>query len=447
MIVIDNCEIITGDGHTRYPLGYVVISDGQIKEIGQGRFDGALDEMGTLIDGQGATAFPGLINAHAHGCRSGPLMPSGSPPMSLSEITYQKTRHLLGGTTTLVNVCGLSLPSDQPERDSHPIDVHWTTAHTDACLAAALAVDGRGLSPLHRKTTIEAAIEAGAVGLGEGGGGQTLGGGAQDYLFIPRAILKATGVKIDAQAARALKVMVLGRDLKGKGAASWLEFVNVCATLGLTRKHNPRFVADVIATQVMSSVEKGLEGLGELGHWSSRTGLPALVHTAAPSAQTIISLARANKKARLIAAHCNHPSFTPQEAVEVATRLKELGVTIEACTLDTITTQWRNMAQNLDALVDAGLVDILSTDYAGGHWDGILEAVHRMKILDQMDISKAIALATGNVARCFPAFADRGTLTVGKRGDIVIADTKNLARVRHVLVGGKLVVRDGTITE
>src|SRR5690606_24228723 len=106
-----------------------------------------------------------------------------------------------------------------------------------------------------------------------------------------------------------------------------------------------------------------------------------------------------------------------------------------------------NLAQNLDALVEAGLVDILSTDYSGGHWDGILEAVHRMKLLNQMSMPEAIALATGNVARCFPAFADRGTLAVGKRGDIIIADTKNLARVRHVLIGGKLVVRDGTITQ
>ena len=53
-------------------------------------------------------------------------------------------------------------------------------------------------------------VEAGAVALGEAGGGQTLGGGAQDYRFIPEAILSATGVLIRPAEARTLKEAVVG---------------------------------------------------------------------------------------------------------------------------------------------------------------------------------------------------------------------------------------------
>jgi alpha-D-ribose 1-methylphosphonate 5-triphosphate diphosphatase PhnM len=55
-------------------------------------------------------------------------------------------------------------------------------------------------------------------------------------------------------------------------------------------------------------------------------------------------------------------------------------------------------------------------------------------------------LGTGRVARAFPEMAsDRGVLQKGLRGDITIADSHNLGRVRHVLVKGKLVVFNGAL--
>ncbi|SDH13784.1 Imidazolonepropionase [Pelagibacterium luteolum] len=443
-LIIDNCAIITGDGHSHFPLGYLEIKDGHISEIGSGRYEHAPPDEAILFDAQGAMTLPGVINAHAHGCMSGPLMPSGSISSRDHDIEYQKNRHLLGGTTTLLNVCGFSLSRSRAER-THPIDVRWTSAHTPASKAAALAVDGTGLLAEHLSASITTAIEQGAVGLGEGGGGQTLGGGAQDYKFIPAAILKHTGVSLDAHTAGRLKNMLFGRDLMGKDRAPWSDFVTLCEQLGLVETHDAHSIAAVMSSTVLPSVGKALKGLEELAHWSSKTGLPALLHTAAPSARAVVDLAQKYPEACLIAAHCNHPSFTPQESVQLATELKSLGVAIEACTLDTITTRWRNSADNLDALVNAGLVDILSTDYAGGHWDGLLEAIHRIVRLGQMAMAEAVALATGNVARLFPDFADRGQLTIGKRADVVIADSRNLGRVRHVLIGGKIVVRDGIV--
>ena len=59
--------------------------------------------------------------------------------------------------------------------------------------------------------TAEIMLEDGAVCIGEVGGGHTLGGGGQDYLYIPRAVKNETGRDIDYLQARAMKLSVLGR--------------------------------------------------------------------------------------------------------------------------------------------------------------------------------------------------------------------------------------------
>lgn len=398
------------------------------------------------LDAGGAISFPGLINGHAHGCVYGPAMPSGSKPFMPADVGYFRNRHLLGGTTTLLNVCGLSLPNeiDYP-RASHPLRVFATTAHTVHSIGAALEIDGSGLGPSHLIMSAEKAIAKGAIALGEGGGGQTLGGGAQDYGFLPKAILETTGVLVDARNARRLKELVLGRTLKPPEFPLDTQFVALCDELGLLNQSTAEAVAGAIAGSVMKPVRKALLGLEELAEVSSRTGLPAILHNAAPSAEHILALARTMPSARLIAAHCNHPSFTPEEAVATARQLREAGVVIDVSTLDCISTHWRNTAENLDALISEGLVDTLSTDFAGGHWDGILEAVHRITVAGQLSAPKAIALATANVASLFGAFQDAGRLGVGKRADITIADPLNVSRVRHVVIGGKAVVRDAAI--
>jgi len=145
-----------------------------------------------------------------------------------------------------------------------------------------------------------------------------------------------------------------------------------------------------------------------------------------------------------VAAHANHPSFRPDECVASARELKKRGVVIDVSTLDCITTRWRNDATNIDLLVREGLVDTLSTDFAGGDWDSILAAINRMVQREQTTLPGAIALATGNVARIFPEFAgDRGILAPGKRADVAIVESHNLARVRHLMINGRFAVWNG----
>jgi imidazolonepropionase-like amidohydrolase len=174
--------------------------------------------------------------------------------------------------------------------------------------------------------------------------------------------------------------------------------------------------------------------------------MPAIFHNAAPTAAQLIALAGTFPRARMVAGHSNHPSFTRAEAVDTAAALRALGVGIDVSTLDCISTRWRNGPDNLDCLVGAGLVDTISTDFGGGDWDTILEAIHRMICRKLLTPAAAIAKATGNVARIFPELAgDRGLIASGKRADIVISQSHNLGRVRHVICRGRIVVKNGNI--
>lgn len=445
-LVIANTAIVTGDGTTIHPMGHIGIGDGRIVALSLG--SDQLPREGTpVLDVGGATSFPGVINSHAHGCAFGPVMPSGSQPFPPQDVRYFRNRHLLSGTTTLLNVCGLCLPNElaDPLGAPHPLRVFSTTAHSPSSKAAAFEVDGSGLGAWHLALSAEEGIAQGAVALGEGGGGQTLGGGAQDYAFLPRAIAQVTGVRVNAREAKRLKEVLLGRSLQELQSSPNAQFITLCDELGLLEHASADTIAKAIATSVLKPMANAVLGLGELAALSARTGLPAILHNALPSAHHILNLARGFPAARLIAAHSNHPSFSPEEAVANARLLRDCGVIIDVSTLDCISTHWRNSAENLDALIGERLVDTLTTDFAGGHWDGILEAVHRMVVKSQLSAPQALALATGNVASIFGAFNDAGRIEIGKRADVTVADGLNLSRVRHVIIGGQLVVQDGAI--
>jgi hypothetical protein len=442
-LVIANGNLITGDGQTFIEHVSVKIEGGRIVDIGSGT---TTESEGTwLVNADGATILPGIINAHAHGCVGGPSMPSGSLPFTADEVAYQRNRHLADGTTTLLNVCGLSTPEETlGSVGDCPISINVSTAHTPSNIAAAKAIDGRGLSRRHLDVGVEGMVEAGAVALGEAGGGQTLGGGAQDYRFIPQAIERATGVSIHPAQARTLKELILGRKLDGSDA---LEDKDVELHMTITGISGHLTVAELrrlITRTVMPPVALSLKGLREIAEWSQRLDMPAVFHSALPTAKTLINLAETFPRAQIIAGHSNHPSFLTQEAVDLARQLKDRGGIIDVSTLDTITTRWRNHPDNLDVLVEGGLVDTISTDYAGGDWDGILAALQRMVRKGQLTPVKATALATGNVARAFPQMAgDRGVIEKGRRADLLIVESHNLSRVRHIFIGGNPVVWNG----
>ncbi len=448
-MIIKGGSIITGDGRTVIEKGTVQIEDGLIVAVSEGDdYVDSTSNAGPVIDAEGSAVIPGVINGHAHGCIHGPSMPSGSEPMPEDRVEYYRNRHLLEGTTTLLNVCGLALPEeiDMDKRTEHPLQVHVATAHTPGNLSAAESVDGKGLSAKHKSATVDQLIDLGAKALGEVGGGQTLGGGAQDYKFIPLAIKNATGIEIDAGTAGRVKMAVLGPYLDGDGAKLDGEIHDLLSEVGLEKSLDADSAKKIIHDTVMPPVKMALQGFSEIAEESARTGYPAVFHNATPSAKLLVELAEKHSDAKIVAGHSNHPMFRAEEAVHFAKKLKERGASIDVSTLDCIETNWLHGPENIDALISAGCVDTLSTDFCGSHWDGILKGVHRIIKERQLSEAAAVALATGNVARVFPQLAgDRGLIEKGKRADIVITDRFNIGRVQHVIIEGRLVVENGVL--
>ncbi|OHV77220.1 amidohydrolase family protein [Rhizobium sp. LCM 4573] len=448
-IVIRNGSLITGDGKTFHKQSAVYVRQGRIAGVDTGEAAAGTEIAAReTIDAAGGTVIPGIINAHAHGCIRGPSMPSGSEPFEGDDISYFRNRHLLEGTTTLLNVCGLATPDEVQVAEAEPcaMDIRVSTAHTPNNIQAALVVDGKGLSMRHLSATIDEMLAAGAVALGEAGGGQTLGGGAQEYRFIPQAIYRELGLEVTPAGARRLKNAVLGRFLDPADGVSDLRLEKELEHCGLSGVIGADCIRDIITRSVMPSVGLSLAGFDEIAREAERVGYPAIFHNAAPSAKRLIASVEKHPQACLVAGHSNHPSFLPDEAVAIAQDLRRKGAVIDVSTLDCIETCWRNDPANLDALIEGGCVDTISTDFAGGHWDGILEALQRMVRKKQLSAAAAVALATGNVARVFPQMAgDRGLIEEGKRADLIVVDQVNLSRVRHVVIAGRIVVRNGRL--
>lgn len=146
----------------------------------------------------------------------------------------------------------------------------------------------------------------------------------------------------------------------------------------------------------------------------------------------------------LIAGHTNHSTFTEDEAIASAGFMRAHGATVEVSTLDS----WGRRelvptSAQLMALAREGLIDIIATDYAAGHWDGVFEAVEDIVRLGLASLEQAVAMVTGNVAKAVPRIgANRGVLRSGFLADLVIADVAHPADIDMVVIGGQVQLDD-----
>lgn len=166
-----------------------------------------------------------------------------------------------------------------------------------------------------------------------------------------------------------------------------------------------------------------------------------MVHHAASSAAVVLEVA----DERLVAAHCNHPSFTPEEALHDARLLRERGALLEISGLNLFGRKPnRRDAAPFRALVAAGLVDLIGTDYAGGDFDPVSVPLFAMVAEGLMPLEQAIASASGRVAQRLPSITDAGLLEPGRPADLaifsaafdaVVAVYKRGQRVRRLMGG------------
>lgn len=401
----------------------VEISGGVITAVGAVEAGG-----GEVIDASGCYVIPGLVNAHAHGCTTGPLFSSAAPAITDHEAHANADRHLAAGVTTLVNVCGFGLPGDVPE---HPLDIRLGSTHLPSAVAAADLVDARGLDATHRAATAAELIEGGAVALGEIGSGATLGGGVAAYRYIPDALKADVGRRLEPEEATALIDALVGPTRVAEPddnalAAAMAELDLPPEALEVVRK--------AVVTYASAPVQASLASFAEAVALAERLDVPAVFHVAGPSVRTLLALAR-ESHARLIAGHMNHTSFTPDEAVALARDLRNAHVIIDVSSLDIIHAQHLATPEVADALVREGLVDTLSTDYAGGAWEPMLGVVQRWTQRGWTTLTEGIAMCTSNPAEAM-GFTDRGRIDVGMRADIAIVSRDNLEDVHVVVANG-----------
>jgi len=443
--------VVTGSGAAPLHGGAVVLDGGRIADVLE-RWDPAASFDGEIIDATGAIVMPGLINCHTHGVTPGPLFPSAAHALDDVQWLNNLDRHLLAGTTTVLNLCGFASMDHVREADRrHAVNVRGATTHLPSALLAARKADGGGLTGREAEVGVEQMLSDGAVAIGELGGGQTLGGGGQDLVYLPAALEKRTGVRISQDQARQLKEAVLGRFLDA--ATSDTDLLRAASdAAGLGGRLELPDLSRIVADTVMPSVGPAIEGIREGVRAAAQFGVPAIIHSASATARVMRELMEQTRgtDTRIIAAHVNHTSHTPAEALELAALGRDRGWLAEASVFDllhrrkTVTTR-----DHWDALFSApGLVDVLGTDYGhGGDHDELISAVQDLVTREHKTLGEAVAMVTSTVARAIPGIAsERGELRKGLIADVVVTRADDFRAVSHVFVDGTAVVRDGQLT-
>ncbi len=441
LILRDGC-IVVGDGETEPFYGSMLVEGGRIAAVEPRSYRGGRGDR--VLELHGSLLMPGAIDPHAHAVAPGPRFASGTPGVSLEETLGNLRRHLAQGHTTVVDCDGFKVPAETEEvRHRQPVRVESATVHFEPMWAVADSTDGTGLAAAHREMTAADMAKQGACLIGEVGAGMTLGGGGQDYMYIPAAIYRATGVRLRAREAAALKYAVLGRHIK-PGSPDREQLQRLLQEFGLGETLGVDAVVALIEESVLPPFQGALAGIVESAKLANELELPALVHNSAPSDEACREAATI-AGSRLIAGHTNHGTFTVEEAIDSATWMKEHGAYVEVDTFDSWgLRELEPRATTLLALVGRGLADLLATDYAAGHWDGVYEAVEDIWRTGAQSLKVAVAMATGNVAKAVPEIgSSRGILRAGYLADVVVSHPQHPSLINLVMVGGEMAYEPG----
>jgi predicted amidohydrolase len=445
--IFKNGVVVTGDGKTMYENGAVVVVDDTIVGVEQS-LDPSLDAYAEeVIDCTGKCVLPGMINHHQHGITFGPMFASGCENYGRDFIMNHLDRSLLQGHTTVLNIDGFVTMDEVKETQRHhPIRIKAATTHAPINLKAADLCDGKGLKEEHRTMTVEKMLSEGAVCIGEVGGGHTLGGGGQDYLYIPRAVKALKGKDIDYLQARAMKLSVLGRYIE----ESYYDRDRVAAAL---KEHKlddfltPEETRDIVYKTTLSSVKVALDGYREAADLAKKYNMPLMIHNAPTSKYIVHEIAKMGLNT-LIACHSNY-LFTKDECVENGKYLKQFpGVILDAAVHDPFgAKKLVATPENLFAFYENDLVDIISTDFAAGASDSMLEGIQHASLEKKLvGFAKAVAQGTTKVTEALPLIAPNlGQLKKGFGADILVTSYPEIKNVERVYVGGKLVAKDGKV--
>jgi alpha-D-ribose 1-methylphosphonate 5-triphosphate diphosphatase PhnM len=425
--LIINAVVVDGTGAPARPDSTVVVEDHLIVEIVASRAP-YYDRAGTIIDARDGFVLPGLVNHHAHGLTRGPLMIVGEPALDDARVRANLDRLLSQGVTTALNVDGYATTEDASASSRfHPLMVKVSTLHTPAHFA--WAADGPfpfgGVKPQHR-WTVEQMLERGAAAIGEAGPG--IDAHWSDFALIPAAIARHGG-RPTAQAARALRL-----------AAEEADRSRLEALLGTTG-------ADVTVDKFLTIHEATIEwrrlarvALDEAIAAARTHDMPLILHHT-PGTHEVALDAAAEMGGRVIAAHSNFQIEDAADASRRARALRKRGALIDVMSGDAFSCgQFHRSPEVTFRLFRDEVVDLISTDYAGGFWDSMLLVAEKAHEAGVIGLEQAVRMMTSAPVDAISRLApDRGRLIPGAVADIVVTERGRLSAVREILVSGSRV--------
>lgn len=441
-LLIKESALITGDGKTFLDKVNIAVHGKKIAYIGQEKPSGV--SFTHILNGKNKLVLPGIINIHAHGIVPGaPLFSSASAPLPEDQANKNLAAHLSQGTTSILNLDGFAHPRlVSRAKCMCPINLKTAVTHHPKAYLAASRIDASGLQG-QREENIEKIVEDFpdiVVAMGEAGSGATLGGGVQDYKFIPEMVQRETGVVIDEYQARRLKEAVLGKRMT-LNAYDPERVESLLKEIGLEH-YSPEWARDKISQTVLPPFRIALEALEEGAHLAKKYKLPLIVHTAASSMIRVDEISWLGNL--LIAGHCNHPSFDVKGAIKLIKRLRTKGAVIDISTFDTLDSPERETELSFFfAVLEAGLADVISTNYGGGNHSPILKVLELAIDQKVITLPEAISLVTRNPSRVIARLApDRGVIAQEAIADMIIVDRSRISEVRDIVIDGILLQQD-----
>ena len=426
--LIVNAVVIDGTGAEARPDSTVVIQDHIIEEVVP-RPAVYYDRADILIDAHGGFVIPGLINHHAHGLTRGPFLILGEPPLSDARVQTNLDRFLGQGVTTALNVDGFPTTEDGIASSRfHPVSVKVSTLHTPTHLT--WATEGPfcfgGVKEQHR-WTVEKMLGRGALAIGEAGPG--LDSHWTDYALIPR-IVSELGGNPSPKHSPALRAAAESgqRDV----------LLRLLHEVGVEPHHSARFEELFAAIHDWTALaRRSLEEAIQAAH---SHGVPLIFHHSAATHDIQLGAAELLGD-RMIAAHSNFQCSDPDEAKRRAREVKERGGLVDIASGDAFgAREFHGSPDVTFALLAAGLVDLISTDYTGGFWDSMLLVIDRAYRNGVISLEQGVRLATSAPADAIPGLApDRGVVATDRVADLVVTFPNELAKVKDVLISGRSV--------
>ena len=428
-IDIVNCDVVTGDGESYLEDTSVIVEDGIIADLPKIRHVPYNFYSNRVIDARGDLVLPGLINIHAHAICFGPLQIWGWPQLPEERILANLDNHLLQGTTTALSLDGFALPFENEAINKvHPMNVKMATMHTPKNVIAAETESGKRIEENHRNFTAEEAVALGALAIGEVGSPATTGATYEKNLRLERPIsLKDALALDDAFMAGDNAALAKAKKEAGLGHMTVEE------------------VEQLVQKTSIDTIQSANDAILETIKYAPNLGVPALCHTEPPSYDAVRQVAR-ELGPQMVALHVSHHA-TPEQAVGMAKEVKRSGAWVEVISADLFgAAQLEPGPASTFALLAEGLVDVLSTDYSGGYHDPVLLLIKKAVEEEIITLPQAIRLATSSPAAIVPGVAaNKGLIEPGKVADLIVVDKNDITNVRHILIGGRLVVKDGAI--